>query len=349
MATGLGSFASGLAGGLVTGNQMASQWEKDKRENEKWALEKPQRELDADMATRRAAATKQAQEGYTNWLKTSTIDPDGNPLPAEKQPDEWERKMQFNNFTTRALLDNQAVDPDQFMKLAQYGAALEKEGLSKAMQTYLRTGDQEKALKVWNSQGTKAPEGTTLRRFKGEDGSLDVEIVGPDGRTLGTFGEAMFYLSADNVAKNYGEMQKVRYQEKEATKRTGISAGASLAAARMRNEGDLAVAKLRGENELAVAEKRIQADRENARKTGGVTEKDQYTAFNGTFDTIFSGLTRNMTNPNDAGKYTDLYTRAKSMAMQAWTDPASPVYGRPEAAIQAAVNRVLRDNGMLKK
>lgn len=253
MASGLGSFASGLAGGLVTGNNMASQWEKDKRENEKWALEKPQRELEADMAERKLNAVKQAGAQYNDWLKQSTMDAEGNPLAPDQQPDDFTKRAAFFNLTQKALMDNQAMDPEQFMKMAQYGRALKQEGMADAMQTFMRTGDQKKALSVWNQQGAKAPDGTQLRMTKDESGMPDVEIVSPDGKVIGTFNQAMFFMSADNVAKQYGEMQKVKFQEGQATKRTGISAGATLEAARINNAGAMDRQILENQNRISVA------------------------------------------------------------------------------------------------
>lgn len=233
MATGIGGFAEGLSQGLQSGMSMG----RAARERERYELEKPKLELEADMARRKNDASKQAQTEYNAWLKQSTMDADGNPLAPEQQPDDFTKRAAFFNLTQKALMDNQAMDPKQFMEMAAYGRELKKEGMADAMQTFMRTGDQAKALNVWNQQGAKAPEGTQLRLTKDEAGIPDVEIVAPDGKVIGTFNQAMFFMSADNVAKTYGDMQKTKFQEKEATKRTGISAGATLEAARMNNAG----------------------------------------------------------------------------------------------------------------
>lgn len=233
MATGIGGFAEGLSQGLQSGMSMG----RAAREREKYELEKPKLELEADMARRKNDASKQAQAEYSAWLKQSTMDADGNPLAPEAQPDDFTKRAAFFNLTQKALMDNQAMDPDQFMKMAQYGRELKKEGMADAMQTFMRTGDQTKALNVWNQQGAKAPEGTQLRMVKDEAGMPDVEIVAPDGKVIGTFNQAMFFMSADNVAKNYGDMQKTKFQEKEANKRTAISAGAQVQSALIGQKG----------------------------------------------------------------------------------------------------------------
>lgn len=250
---GLGGFAQGLSDGMQKGLRFVTDAEKARREEEKYQLEKPQLELQADQAKRKNAAAQQAQAEYNAWLKQSTMDPDGNPLAPEQMPDDFTKRAAFFNLTQKALMDQQAMDPDQFMKMAAYGRELKKEGMADAMQTFMRTGDQTKALNVWNQQGAKAPEGTQLRMTKDETGMPDVEIVSPDGKVIGTFNQAMFFMSADNVAKQFGEMQKVKFQEGQATKRTGISAGATIEAARMNNAGAMDRQILENQNRITVA------------------------------------------------------------------------------------------------
>lgn len=259
MATGmgLGGLAQGLANGLNSGFAIG----RAVREREKFDLERPILEEQSEKAQAKMAATKQFKASWEDWTKQNKFDADGNELAPELRPDPLVERAAYFNLFTKSLVDNGAMDPDQMQKMAEYGNSLKKEGISAAMAHFLKTGDNEGSMKIYNSVGnSKAPEGTTLRAFKDESGMSDVGIFTPDGNMIGTMNQALFVMSADNVAKHYAEMQKVSFQEKEATKRTGISAGASrysadrqYDAALLSNQGAMDREILGNANRLAVA------------------------------------------------------------------------------------------------
>lgn len=231
----LGGLAQGLSQGLQSGISLG----KALIEKDKYELERPELELKADMSKRKTEAMRQTQSLYNDWMKANTMDADGNPLPPEQQPNELLRRTAFFNINHKAMLDNGALDADQLLKMAQVGNNLKKENTLAAIDTYYREGP-EAALKMWNSTGQKAPEGTTLRPFTDEGGMRDVAIIGPDGNQIGTFQQALFFMSADNVAKYTGEAKIEKMRGERAEKVANIGAGATIQSALINKEASMA-------------------------------------------------------------------------------------------------------------
>lgn len=235
MSAAIGGLAQGFAQGLNSGISLG----RAGREAVRFEMERPVLELEAEKAKRKQDAQKQFQEEWGQWTKTNLMDADGNPLPEDQMPSELVRRAAFFNINTKAHVDNNAWEPEQIAKMAELGNGIKKEGIINALDVFMRTGDSNEALKVYNSVGKgRAPEGTTLRMIQEDpDGPRDVGIFAPDGKMIGTMNQALFMMSADNVAKHYADMQKTTFQEKQATKRTGISAGATIEAAKLNNAG----------------------------------------------------------------------------------------------------------------
>jgi hypothetical protein len=251
MATGLGGLAQGLAQGLQSGISIG----KAVLDKDRYELERPELELKADMSRRKLAANEQFKQEYADWEKTNMFDPDGNPLPDDQKPNELVRRAAFFNLSAKAHIDNNAWDPEQVAKMSEYGRQIKKDGVLEAMQMFMRTGDSDAALKVYNSVGDgRAPPGTQLRSFQDEAGMTDVGIYTPDGKMLGTLNQVLFATSADNVASLYKEMTKTKFQERQANTRTGISAGATIQAATLNNAGAMDRTIVDNANRLAVAQ-----------------------------------------------------------------------------------------------
>ena len=231
----LGGLAQGLSQGLQSGINLG----KAMIDKEKYEMERPELELKADMSRRKTDAMKQTQEQYNDWVRANTMDADGNPLPADQQPNEFLRRTAFFNINHKAMIDNQALDSDQLLKMAQVGNSLKKEGMLSAINEFYTNGP-EAAMKTWNSIGQKAPEGTTLKPFVDESGIRDVAIIGPDGKEIGTFQQALFFMSADNVAKYTGEAKIEKMRGERAEKVANIGAGATIQSALINKEASMA-------------------------------------------------------------------------------------------------------------
>lgn len=232
---GIGGLALGLSQGLQSGMALG----KAVQERERFELERPELEQKAELAKRKAEAMRQTQDEYSEWVKANTLDADGNPLPPDQAPNELLRRSAFFNINHKAMLDKGALDPDQLLKMAQIGNSLKKEGTLAAIDAFYKSGP-EAAMKMWNSTGQKAPEGTTLKPFTDEGGMRDVAIIGPDGTQLGTFQQALFFMSADNVAKYTGEAKIEKMRGERAERVANIGAGATIQAARINQETSIA-------------------------------------------------------------------------------------------------------------
>lgn len=256
MANGIavGNFAQGLSQGLKSGLTLGREIKKEEREAEKYELEKPALEAQAERVKRQQAALQQVDRDYSAWQQSNMFDPDGNPLAPDQAPSELVSRAAYFNIYNKAMLENQAVDPEKMAQMAKFGKELKGEGIVNAMDTWFRTGDTQKTLAVWNSMGNiKAPEGTSFQTVTDEMGKNDVAIIGPDGKQLGTFNQALFFLSADNVAKSYGDDKRSIFEQKQANNRTAISAGASVEAAKLAQSGAMDRQLLNNQNDLDVA------------------------------------------------------------------------------------------------
>lgn len=256
MATGLaiGNFAQGLSQGLNSGMNLVLTKQKADRDAERFKLEKPKMQLEADMADRQLKAREQLKNDYANWEKTNLFDPEGNELPPEQRPSELVRRAAYFNLYTKAEMDHQAADPEKIAQRAKMGQMLQGEGIVDAMDTWFKTGDTNLTLKAFNSVGkTKAPEGTTFKTVTDAMGNQDVAIVAPGGKLLGTFNQALWMLSADNVAKNYGDSKKTIFEQEQQNKRTAVSAGAQVQSALIAQKGGMDRQIAENANRLAVA------------------------------------------------------------------------------------------------
>lgn len=346
MGVGIGSFAQGLAGGIGQGVQIATAIDRDKREQERFAFEKPRLEAEAAKAEQDLAFQKDFKEGMAALMQEAKggegVDENGvaftkpalEPIEIQKRAAEI---MKASMFRAGKL------DFAQLKAANDYTKELESEGVLEALRYAMANpNDQEGIRKIFNSKGNiKLGDDVQIGI---EDGMFGPNVVGykigADGKQVKAFDGTeilMPYLGAQTFAQLKQQQRITEVKEKGDTMRTGITAGANIEAQRMRNIAS-----------MAETQRRIEADEARERRAGAITPAKQYDALNTSFNTIFTGLTRNMLDPaKDGGKYADIYTTAKAMAVEAWRNPSSPTYGNPEASIQGATREVLKRNGML--
>jgi len=257
MATGIavGNFAQGLSQGLKSGMDLVNTKRKADREQERYDMELPGLKLQKDINDRRLASKTQANEEFGAWKQANLLDPNGNPLPEDQRPSQLMVNQAYFNLLTKAELDNQAVDPESFAQRQKLGQMFKAEGIMNAVDVWNRTNDTAETLKAFNAFGkSKAPEGTTFKTVTDAMGIQDVAIVGPDGKMLGTFNQALFFMSADNVAKNYSESKRAIFEQGQANQRTAISAGAQLKSAKINANASMDRQLLNDANNISVAQ-----------------------------------------------------------------------------------------------
>lgn len=320
MASGIaiGGLAQGLAQGLQSGIGLG----KAMLEKDKYELERPELELKADLARRKVDATKQATDMFNEWKQSSFYDPDGNMLPPEVRPSQTATMSKMFEFKNRADMDFNVLTPEEVTNRAKAGRFMKQENMMTAWETYEKTGDPDAAMKAFDESGMKVPKGTTIRPFVDKDSGIpDIGVFDPEGNLITTRTMSIAMMSMDTVA----EMAKLKVKEGGLNRRqesqnattlgaAGIGAGATIKAQELRNEASAADNKTRLEAERIRDERLSRAELEKERRAGQVTDKDRYTAFNQSFNTVYTGLTRDLAVPGDKMAMARVYAQGKARA-----------------------------------
>lgn len=269
-AIGIGAFAEGLSEGYERGVKQNREQSREKREQEAFELDKKIKQNQVDELERKArmkdqitrdmqALNANAQGGVTGG---DGVDEFGTEIKGLKYANPAEAKasgLKFKEGTAaeaapmseiaynrayldifkKARIDNGFMDEDSWMKSMEITKKLKKEGVEDAFQTFLQTGDNAAAVKTFNeSRGgkIKAPEGTVFKReVDPKTGLVDVGVYvpGKDGKPelYTTMNQYLLTTNSDAMVKHYTDMTKSKFEQGEATKRTGIETAGRIDAA----------------------------------------------------------------------------------------------------------------------
>lgn len=262
MANGLSGFAQGLTSGLQQGYGLASSIDKDKREQEIFAMEKEKKSMELDELRRKDSMRKQIAEGLAaveTELKGGTVggqaqDEFGTDLgnmqysdPAaakasglsfkqgtaiEQAPKQYTQnqidRMRAEVFQ-KARIDNGLMDEDWYEKQRKINKTLKKEGFKEAFEFFEETGDSDGAMDIYKKTGknNKVPPGAFMKKdVDPETGFETIVVYAPDaqGKPRKITSSFDFYLAdmPEELIKYGMGMKKEKYVQGESNKRTGM-------------------------------------------------------------------------------------------------------------------------------
>lgn len=269
-AVGIGGFAEGLSEGYERGIRQNREEAKAKREAQEFELNQRIKKAQVDEIERKAAMQEQikrdlqalnsnAQGGVTGGTGVDEFGTEipglqyNNPAEAKasglkfkegtaveaKPMNEWAYNRAYMDVFKKARIDNGLMDEDSWMKSMEITKKLKKEGVDDAFQTFLTTGDSNAAVQTFNdAKGGKfkAPAGTFMKReVDPKTGLVDVGIYipGADGKPqlYTTMNQYLLMTNSDALVKHYTDMTKSKFEQGEATKRTGIETAGRIDAA----------------------------------------------------------------------------------------------------------------------
>ena len=307
MGVGIGGFAQGLAGGLGQGVQIATAIDRDKREQEKFALEKPRLEADAEKAKADLAFQQDFQKNMANLMaeaKGGVVELEDGTTQERPGLDPMDVQLRAAEIMKESMFRHGKLDFAQLKAASEYTKELQAEGVLESMRYAMANpSDQAGIRERFNKKGKlKLGDDVQISIENGDFGPTVVGYkVGADGKPVKAFDGAellMPYLGA----KSFAEMQEKRkltaFEQNEATKRTGISAGATIESALIGERGATARAALT----------RSQA--------GEVTPLEKFKALNASFDKLGENLFRNPLPSVDPYKVTAVIAQARAAASQ---------------------------------
>lgn len=273
MASGLGGFAQGLASGLQSGIKTGLDIERNKREQEAFEMDKKIKQNQIDEMERKRAMQEQIKNdlqalnanslgGVTGGDATDEFgteikglqyaDPasakasglkfkEGTTKEAAPMNDFQKNRATFEIFK-KARIDHGFMDDESWARSMEMTKKLKKEGIDDAFQNFLTTGDSDGSIKLFNQSGMKAPEGAFLKReVDPKTGLVDVGVYipGKDGtpQLYTTMNQYMLMTNTDALVKHYTEMKKSKFEQGEATNRTGIEVKGKIDAALITADG----------------------------------------------------------------------------------------------------------------
>jgi len=265
---GIGAFFGGLGEGYDAQNKLQIAQKRDAREQAQFELDKKVKENQIDEMERKKAMQEQIKTDLQNLNANAAGGTTGgeasdefgtkigglkyaNPAEAKASglsfaPGTTTEAPAMNDFQKnratfeimkKARIDHGFMDDEAWARSMDMTKKLKKEGVEDAFQTFLTTGNSEAALKEFNtSGGMKAPKGSFLKReVDPATGMVDVGIYipGKDGapQLYTTMNQYMLMTNTDALVKHYTEMKKSKFEQGEATKRTGMETAGRVDAA----------------------------------------------------------------------------------------------------------------------
>lgn len=243
MGVGIGGFAQGLAGGLGQGVQIATAIDRDKREQERFAFEKPRLKADAAKAEQDLAFQTDLRDSMGAFMAEARgsegVDEEGVPF-SKPALDPIDMQIRSAEIMKEAMFRHGKIDFAQLKAANDFTKELQSEGVLEAMRYAMANPtDQEGIRKMFNTKG-KMKLGDDIQ-IGVEDGMFGPNVVGykvgANGKQVKAFDGAeilMPYLGAQSFAAMKQQQRIAEVKEKGDTMRTGISAGATIEAQRMR-------------------------------------------------------------------------------------------------------------------
>lgn len=267
-AIGIGGFAEGLSEGYERGIKNNREEARAKREAEAFELDQKIKKNQVDEVERKRAMQDQIKrdlQGLTanaagGTVGGTAVDEFGTEIPGLQYSNPAEAKasgLKFKEGTAieapamtdfnknratfeimkKARIDHGFMDEESWVRSMEMTKKLKKEGIDDAFQTFLTTGNSEAALKIFNeSGGMKAPKGSFLKReVDPQTGLVDVGIYipGKDGapQQYTTMNQYLLMTNTDALVKHYTDMNKSKFEQGQANKRTGMEVAGRIDAA----------------------------------------------------------------------------------------------------------------------
>lgn len=341
----LGGFAQGLSDGLQKGIRFVADAEKARRDEEKYQLEKPKLELEADLARRKAEANKQATDMFAQWKQSTFFDPDGNQLPPDQLPSQTAQLSKMFEFKTIAEVEKNVIDPETLVNRSKAGRFMKQENLMQAWEAFEASGgDQEAAFKAFSASGLKVPQGATIKPYVDKDtGVQDIGVFGPNGELITTRMSSIALMSADTASKmlelNIKERGLNRRQDSQNQTQLGV-AGMQVKAAETR----AIAADKRADERQEAADRRARenqeaSDKRQAGNQAAQSMRDDVRAIQTMAGNSITAISRNVSNPKTAQTMVAAEREAASLAETFYKN--DPQYaGRPNAAYADAQRTV---------
>ena len=238
----------------LTEQQIAAGKRAGEEEERKLAM---RNQVSAD--TQALIAWKNGQAPAPEWLPALMDGPTrkmgvGNEAPVALDPNEV-TETQFrrlvNSIQQKALIDNKMLDADAIEKQVQFNKMIKNEGILEAFDHFEQNQDNAKALRIFQKNGkfTDVPKGTFLRTERDpETGISDIVVYtpGPGGKPqrYTSRSELLSAMMPENLVKYAQDMNKTRYEQTQANKRTASSNATSYGIAVLNNQGEMDRAKL---------------------------------------------------------------------------------------------------------
>jgi len=276
MASGLaiGGFFSGLGDGYDAQSKLELSKKRDSREQQMFELDKKTKELQLEEVERKRAMQEQIKADmqalsmnasggvvggeasdefgtkigglkYSNPAEAKASGLSFAPGTTTEAPamNEFQKNRATFEIFKKARIDHGFMDEESWTKSMQMTKNLKKEGIDDAFSTFLTTGDSEGALKIFNQAGgMKAPKGSFLKReVDPQTGLVDVGIYIPskDGtpQLYTTMNQYLLMTNTDQLVKHYTDMNKSKFEQGSANKRTGMEVAGRIDAALIGNRG----------------------------------------------------------------------------------------------------------------
>lgn len=308
MATGLavGGFAQGLSQGLNSGFSMAQQADKNRREQERFDLEKPKLEAEAAAAEQEKLFREKLAEGMRSLAAEAkggeTVAPDGT-VTQRPPMDPLDMEMRSAEIFKQAMFDSGKLDFAQLKQAREFTQEMESKGVLEAMR-YAKANpeDQEGIRKMLKKAKVDLDPSITVGLQDGPFGPTVAGFrAGKNGKQEVVFTSAELlapYIGAQAFAQMEEKRKLTKFEQEEATKRTGMQVGATMYAADARERGETRRAALA------------------ASKEGTLTAKDQFTALNSAYDNLASNFFRNPLPGMKPWETADILAKARAASSQ---------------------------------
>jgi hypothetical protein len=322
MASGIaiGGLAQGLAQGLQSGIGLG----KAIQDKERFELELPGLQANAEKAKADLAFQQDFQKnmaGLMTEAKGRVIELEDGTTQSLPGMDPLDVQLRAAEIMKESMFRHGKLDFAQLKAARDYGKELQSEGVLEAMRYAMANPQDQAGIRAMFNKKGKLQLGDDIQ-IGVENGDFGPTVVGykvgADGKQVKAFDGTellMPYLGAATFAQMAQQTRLAQGKEKGDDRRTAMTVGASNTNAQLGRDSALEIAKLGSADRRYETDRKITADANRETRAGQVTPKDEYTAFQNSFNTVFSGLSRELLDPNDKLIMTKVYSQAKARAV----------------------------------
>lgn len=299
MATGLGGLALGLSQGIQSGISIG----KAVQDKERFELELPGLQANAEKAKADLAFQKDFQENMAKLMqdaKGGVVQLEDGTTEERPGMDPLDVQLRAAEIMKESMFRHGKLDFAQLKAARDYGKELQSEGVLEAMRHAMANPqDQAGIREMFNKKGKlKLGDDVQIGVENGDFGPTVVGYrVGADGKPVKAFDGAellMPYLGAGTFAQMAQQVKLAQGKEKGDDRRTALTVGGAAANAKLARDSALEVEKLRSADRRYETDRRIAADTAKDNRAGAVTDRDRFDAFQKSFNTVFTGLSKDL-------------------------------------------------------